>query len=278
MSVFVIAEIGINHNGSFDLCKQLIDIASDAGCNAVKFQKRTIELVYSQEYLDSFRDSPWGNTQRHQKQALEFDKSEYDLIDRYCKFKGLEWFASAWDIKSQVFLRQYQLNYNKIASPMLTNVDLVELIASEKKYTFISTGMSTLQQIDTTVSIFHKHECPYELMHSVSMYPLHEGNANLRCIETLRKRYGCKVGYSGHESGLAITLAAVALGSTSIERHITIDRAMYGSDQSASLEPSGLRQLVGGIRKIEIALGDGVKKIIPEEISTMNKLRLGAVI
>jgi len=273
MSIFIIAEIGINHNGDLGIAKELIKVAKDAGCDAVKFQKRTIELVYTKEFLDSPRESPWGKTQRDQKMALEFGYEEYKEIDRYCKELGIEWFASAWDLESQKFLRQFDLKYNKIASPMLTYEPLLRMVAEEKKHTFISTGMSTLEEIDRAVEIFREAGCPFELMHCVSTYPMEDEDANLRCIITLRERYKCNVGYSGHEVGLAVSYAAAALGITSLERHITLDRAMYGSDQAASLEPAGLRMLVGAVRKIEKAMGDGIKKVNAKEVPISKKLR-----
>tara|TARA_Y100000589_G_scaffold316722_1_gene341792 strand:+ start:33 stop:863 length:831 start_codon:yes stop_codon:yes gene_type:complete len=273
MSVYFIAEIGINHNGDMKICKKLIDLAKDCGCDAVKFQKRDIKSVYSEEFLNSERESPWGNTQLDQKRGLEFTSDDYLEIAKYCKDIGIDWFASAWDIKSQDFLSRFNLKFNKVASPMLLNYPLMEMIAKEKKYTFISTGMSTYNEIDKAVEIFTSNNCPFELMHCVSTYPLLEKDANLKMIETLRLKYKCKVGYSGHETGLAISLAATALGASSIERHITLDRSMYGSDQSASLEPAGLRQLLGGIRKIEEALGDGKKKFLESEKIIANKLR-----
>ncbi|HOP86780.1 MAG TPA: N-acetylneuraminate synthase family protein [Syntrophorhabdaceae bacterium] len=273
MSIFFIAEIGINHNGDLGIAKELIKVAKDAGCDAVKFQKRTIELVYTKEFLDSPRESPWGKTQRAQKEALEFGYEEYKEIDRYCKELGIEWFASAWDLESQKFLRQFNLKYNKIASPMLTYEPLLRMVAEEKKHTFISTGMSTLEEIDRAVEIFREAGCPFELMHCVSTYPMEDEDANLKCIITLRERYKCNVGYSGHEVGLAVSYAAVALGITSLERHITLDRAMYGSDQAASLEPAGLRMLVGAVRKIEKAMGDGIKKVNAKEVPISKKLR-----
>jgi len=272
-SVFFIAEIGINHNGDLNICKKLIDLAKDCGCNAVKFQKRDIDSVYTKSFLNSYRESPWGSTQRSQKEGLEFNKEEYQEIDKYCLEKNINWFASAWDEKSQRFLSEFNFKYNKVASPMIVNTNLLKLIAKEKKYTFISTGMSTYKDIDKAVEIFKIESCPYELMHCVSTYPMKDEDANLRMIDTLKNKYSCKVGYSGHETGLAISLAATALGATSIERHITLDRSMYGSDQSASLEPAGLRQLLGGIRKIEFSLGDGVKKFTEEEKKVAQKLR-----
>ena len=272
--VFITAEIGINHNGDINIAKKLIDVACVAGCDAVKFQKRTVEKVYSKEFLDSPRESPWGTTQRDQKLALEFNKKEYDEIDQYCKLKKIIWYASAWDIDSQIFLRQYNLKYNKVASAMLTNHDLLRMITEEKKYTFISTGMSTIEQIRAALDIFRKYDCPFELQHSNSSYPMDSKEANLKCIQTLKKEFNCNVGYSGHEvSGYLISVAAVLLGATSIERHITLDRSMYGSDQAASLESNGLNRLVRDIRLIDTILGDGVKRVWPSEIPVMKKLR-----
>lgn len=273
MSVFIIAEIGINHNGDVSVAKSLIDVARDAGCDAVKFQKRTIDKVYTKEFLESPRESPCGTTQRAQKEGLEFGQEEYEEIDKYCREKGIEWFASAWDIDSQRFLRQFDLKYNKIASAMIVYDDLLREVASEGKYTFISTGMSTVEEIDHAVQIFRSADCPFELMHCVSTYPMADEDANLNRIRTLRDRYQCKVGYSGHEVGLAVSYAAVALGATSLERHITLDRAMYGSDQAASVEPAGLRQLVGAVRKIEKAVGNGQMHVNIKEIPMAKKLR-----
>jgi len=273
--VFITAEIGINHNGDIEIAKKLIDIASSAGCDAVKFQKRTVEKVYSKDVLDSPRESPWGTTTREQKLGLEFNESEYDEINRYCKAKKIEWYASAWDIDSQLFLQKYNLNYNKIASAMLTNRELLRVVAEEKKHTFISTGMSTIDEIKEAVSIFKQKNCPFELQHSNSSYPMKLEEANLKCIETLRKEFDCNVGYSGHESvGYLVCLVAVVLGASSIERHITLDRATYGSDQAASLEPAGLYRLVRDIRSIDIVMGDGIKRVWPSEIPVMNKLRV----
>ena len=272
-SIMIIAETGINHNGDINIAKKLIDVAAFAGCDAVKFQKRTIDVVYTKEFLNSYRESPWGETQRVQKEGLEFGEKEYDEIDRYCTEKGIEWFASAWDIDSQLFLRKYNLRHNKIASAMLINMKLLEMVAEEKKYTFISTGMSTMAEIEKAVDIFRKYDCPFELMHCNSSYPMKPEEANLHCIITLREKFGCNVGYSGHETGLQVSLAAVTLGATSLERHITLDRAMYGSDQAASLEPQGLIRLVRDARIIEQALGDGVKCVYESEKASLNKLR-----
>lgn len=257
MSIFIIAEIGINHNGDMEIAKQLIDAAADAGADAVKFQKRTIDLVYDKEMLDSMRDSPWGTTQREQKEGLEFGSDEYQEIDRYCQEKGIEWFASAWDMDSQCFLREFDRKYNKVASAMIVYDKLLKEVASEKKHTFISTGMSKLEDIDNAIDIFRAADCPFELMHCVSTYPMDDRDANLKAIPALRKRYNCDVGYSGHEVGLAVSYGAAAMGITSLERHITLDRAMYGSDQAASIEGNGFRMLVGAVRKIEMAMGDG---------------------
>ncbi len=273
MSTFVIADIGINHNGDLDIAKKLIDGAIFGGCDAVKFQKRTVEKVYSKEELDKPRESPWGMTVRNQKLGLEFSKKEYDEIDKYCKEKGIEWFASAWDNDSQYFLRKYNCKYNKVASAMLTHKKLLEVIAEEKKYTFISTGMSTMEEIEKAVEIFKKANCPFELMHCNATYPMKDEDANLRMIPVLRERFKCKVGYSGHEVGLITACAAVALGATSVERHITLDRAMYGSDQAASVEVIGFYRLIDYIRTIEKALGDGVKRIGLEEEKIKKKLR-----
>ncbi len=271
---FITAELGINHNGDIDIAKKLIDTAKLAGCDAVKFQKRTVEKVYSKEVLDSPRNSPWGTTTREQKNGIEFSKNEYDIIDKYCKNNHIEWYASAWDVESLEFLKQYEHKYNKVASAMLTNMELINKIAQEKKHTFVSTGMSNIDQIKTAVNIFKKNECPFELQHSNSSYPMKIEEANLNCIKTLQNEFECNVGYSGHESlGYLICVAAVILGATSIERHITLDRSMYGSDQPASLEPAGLQRLVRDIRNIDLIMGDGEKIIWDSEIPVMKKLR-----
>jgi N-acetylneuraminate synthase len=206
-------------------------------------------------------------------EGLELGKDEYQEIDKYCKAKGIEWFASAWDLESQKFLKQFDLKHNKIASAMIVYDDLLKLVASEKKHTFISTGLSTLDDIDKAVQIFQDAGCPFDLMHCVSTYPMKDEDANLKMINTLRERYNCNVGYSGHEVGLAVSFAAAALDITSLERHITLDRAMYGSDQSASVEPAGFKMLVGGVRKIKQAMGNGEKHILQEEVPIARKLR-----
>ena len=272
--VFITAEIGINHNGDVEIAKKLIDIAKNKGCDAVKFQKRTVEKVYSKEILDSSRESPWGNTTRDQKLGLEFEKKEYDIINEYCITKNIHWYASAWDIESQIFLRQYDMKYNKVSSAMLTHKKLLETIAEEKKSTFISTGMSTMDEIRTAVSIFRKHDCPFELLHCTSTYPMELDEANLLCIPNLKKEFKCNVGYSGHETAAyLVTLSAVILGATSVERHITLDRTMYGSDQAASLEQPGLIRMVKDIRMLKDIFGDGKKRIWDSELPAMKKLR-----
>ena len=273
MSVFVIAEIGINHNGSMEITKRLIDAAAASGCDAVKFQKRTVETVYTKEELDKPRESPWGTTNREQKNGLEFSKEEYQEIEDYCESKGIHWFASAWDIESQKFLRQFNCKYNKVASAMLTHRELLRSIASENKHTFISTGMSTLEQIDKAVQVFEDAGCSYELMHCNSTYPMPVEDANLNVMHTLQERYGCNVGYSGHESGIIVSCAAVAVGASSLERHITLDRAMYGSDQSASLEIGGLKKMMEYVRDITKSMGSPEKRVMPTEVSIANKLR-----
>jgi len=273
MSVFIVAEIGINHNGDMNICKELIDLAVNAKCDAVKFQKRDVYKVYSKDFLSKPRESPWGDTQLDQKLGLEFNEDQYNEISRYCKSKGITWFASAWDINSQKFLRKFDLKFNKIASAMIVSEKFLNFVAEEGKHTFISTGMSTYENIEKAVNIFRNANCPFELMHTVSTYPMKDKDANLNLITTLRNKYKCNVGYSGHETGLAISYAATALGITSLERHITLDRSMYGSDQAASIEPNGIINLVQAVRKIEKAMGDGVKKIIDEEIPISKKLR-----
>jgi len=273
MAIKIIAEIGINHNGDMNICKKMIDVAINSGCDAVKFQKRNIDKVYTQNFLDSLRDSPWGSTQRDQKKQLEFNENDYNEIDEYCKKSKISWFASAWDTDSQIFLNKFNCPYNKIASAMIIDTDLLNIVASEKKLTFISTGMSTFEDIDKAVEIFKKFNCPFELMHTVSTYPMKDEDANLSLINVLRDRYKCSVGYSGHEVGLAISYAAAGFNISTLERHITLDRSMYGSDQSASIEPNGLRQLVGAVRKIEKAIGNGKKIISEEEMKVAKKLR-----
>ena len=272
--VFIAAEIGINHNGDLKIAKKLIDLAASSGCDAVKFQKRTVNKVYSKEVLDGPRESPWGTTQREQKEGLEFSISDYKIIDKYCKQKKIQWYLSCWDIDSQIEMRKFKTKYNKVASAMLVHTKLLETIAEEGKHTFISTGMSTINDISKAIKIFKKYKCPFELMHSHSSYPMKISEANLKLIQTLKKKFKCDIGYSGHESAASlICVSAVLQGATSIERHITIDRTMYGSDQAASLEPEGLFRLVRDIRALDVILGDGKKKIWDSEKSAMKKLR-----
>ncbi len=272
--VFITAEIGINHNGDLKIAKKLIDIAKNAGCDAVKFQKRTVELVYDKETLDSSRESPWGTTTREQKNGLEFSLDDYKKIDKYCKSKKIPWFVSCWDIQSQIEMREFDTKFNKIASAMLTHKKLLEIVAKERKPTFISTGMSSMNEIETAVKLFKKNRCPFELMHSHSAYPMPMEEANLKIIPMLMKKFKCKVGYSGHEGGAYnVCIPAVVLGATSIERHITVSRIMYGSDQAASLEPTGLRRMVRDIRELEKVLGDGKKRIWKSELPAKKKLR-----
>ena len=275
MSLYLIAEVGINHNGSMEIAKQLIEAASNAGFDAVKFQKRTVDKVYTKEFLASPRESQWGSTQREQKLGLEFSEAQYNEISLFCASLKIDWSASAWDVDSQIFLRKYNLAFNKIASPMLGHNSLLREIASEGRKTYISTGMSTLHEIDEVVDLFVKKGCNFELMHCNSTYPMNEEDANLLCIPMLIKRYGVKVGYSGHESSLLkVCAAAVALGATSIERHVTLDRAMYGSDQAASIEANSLRNFAASVRAIPAILGTGIKTLTEKEVSARNKLRI----
>ena len=275
MKLFLIAEIGINHNGDLQIAKKLIDYAYEAQFDAVKFQKRDINIVYTKEFLDTPRESPWGKTQRDQKLGLEFTEEDYVEIDEYCKKKKIEWFASAWDTNSQMFLRKFNLKYNKVASAMLGNFPLLKEIASEKKYTFISTGMSTLEEIDKVVDLFKKYNCPFELMHCNSSYPMKDTEANLNCINSLQEKYNCNVGYSGHENSLiGVSLIAVAMGATSVERHITLDRTMYGSDQAASIEAKNLKNLGTSLRNVALIKGDGKKIITSQESIIRKKLRI----
>jgi N-acetylneuraminate synthase len=275
VSLFLIAEIGINHNGDLSIAKQLIDAAADAGFDAVKFQKRTIDKVYTREFLDAPRESPWGTTQRAQKEGLEFTAQDYKEIDKYCKEKAVQWTASAWDLDAQVFLQQFNCTFNKVASPMLGHIPLLKLIASEGKKTYVSTGMSTLDELDAVVKIFKDANCPFELMHCNSTYPMKEDDANLLCIPMLKNRYGVNVGYSGHESSLIkVCTTAVALGATSLERHITLDRAMYGSDQAASIETHALANFVETVRAVPGILGTGEKTLSEAELKTREKLRI----
>ena len=272
--VFVCAEIGINHNGDLAIAKKLIDVAIDAGCDAVKFQKRSVEKVYTADALNAPRDSPWGKTNRDQKLGLEFSLEQYAEIDNYCKSKNIDWYLSCWDVDSQIQMRKFNTKFNKVASAMLLHEKLLRTIAEEKKHTFVSTGMSTIDDITKAMNIFKEYDCPVELMHSHSAYPMSIEEANLKLIPALKEKFNCNVGYSGHEpSSYLVCVTATVLGATSIERHITLDRTMYGSDQAASLEPEGMKRMIRDVRAIEKILGDGTKKIWDSELPAMKKLR-----
>lgn len=271
---YLIAEIGINHNGDINIAKNLISKAKEARFDAVKFQKRTIDLVYSKEILDTPRESPWGKTTREQKNGLEFSEDEYGVIDSFCKEKQIEWFASAWDTTSLSFLDKFDLNYHKIASAMIVDKEFLEDVSKRKKHTFISTGMSTLEDIENAVNIFRKNNCSFELMHCISTYPMKVEDANLITINSLKDKFQCDVGYSGHENGVVVSLAALQFNISSLERHITLDRTMYGSDQSASLEPKGMMNLTDSIEKYLNAIGKpSLGNIIEDEVPIAKKLR-----
>ena len=272
--VFITAEIGTNHMGSINIAKKIIDVATDAGCDAIKFQKKNVEKIYTKKFLDSPLESPWGATQREMRLHREFNDKQFKQIDIYCKKKKITWYVSCWDINSQISMRKFKTKYNKVASPMLVHKKLLEVIAEEKKYTFIGTGMSTLKQIENAVNIFKKHDCPFELIHCHSAYPMPESEANLHVINTLKNKFHCEVGYSGHEAGATdVSLPAIMLGASSLERHVTLNRTFYGHDQAASLEPVGLRRLVRDIRGIEKILGDGKKRVWDSELPSQRKLR-----
>ena len=273
--IIIIAEIGINHNGDLNLAKKMIGEAKFCGADFVKFQKRDVNLVYDKKTLDTPRESPWGKTNRDQKKGLEFNRKDYDQINKFCKREKIGWFASAWDKNSLNFLKKYKLKYNKIASAMIADTKFLKQVAKEKKHTFISTGMSNMQMIKNAVKIFRSNNCSFELMHCISAYPFDDKIANLNFIDVLKRKFRCDVGYSGHEKGgLAISYAAAAMGITSLERHFTLDRSMYGSDQSASLTPRAFKDLIGGIRKIEFAMkGPKSKKILDIEVPIARKLR-----
>lgn len=269
----VVAEIGINHNGDIEIAKKLIDMAKRTGCDYVKFQKRDIDTVYTKEFLAEKRESPWGKTQRNQKEGLEFNREEYDIIDDYCKKINIKWFASAWDIKSLDFLDNYKPQKQKIASAMITNENFLNEVANRKIHTFISTGMTSPKNIDDAINIFKKKNCNFTLMHSVSTYPCKPENLNLKNILYLKNKYNCDVGYSGHESSPGPSAFAAAFGASCIERHITLDRTMYGSDQAASLEEKGLKILTDMVNLFNKSLGNIRKDIYPEEIAIAKKLR-----
>jgi N-acetylneuraminate synthase len=273
-NTYLIAEVGINHNGDLNIAKKLIDNAKLANFDAVKFQKRTLSKVYTNEALDALRESPWGSTNRQQKEGLEFNIEDYKEIDSYCKQKNIDWFASAWDIESLNFLDVFNLKFHKIASAMIIDSTFLKAVAKKKIHTFISTGMSTVEDIKNAVNIFRENDCPFELMHCVSTYPMEPKDANLKTISALKEMFKCNVGYSGHENGVAISLAASFFGISSLERHITLDRAMYGSDQAASLEAKGMLNLTESLEKMTIAYGEvKLGHITKEEKMIAKKLR-----
>jgi N-acetylneuraminate synthase len=268
---YVIAEIGINHNGDVDLAKRLISVAVSSGCDAVKFQKRTVEIVYSADELARPRESPFGTTNGDLKRGLEFDYEDYVEIDQYCRAVKIPWFASCWDEPSVDFIKRFDVPCFKIASASLTDDNLLRYTRAVDKPILLSTGMSTVEEIDHAVEVLGKKDLA--LLHACSTYPAYYEELNLLAIRTLEARYSVPVGYSGHESGLPTSVAAVALGACIIERHITADRAMWGSDHAASLEPNGITKLVSYIRVVERSLGDGVKRVLEREQPILKKLR-----
>jgi N-acetylneuraminate synthase len=268
---FVAAEIGINHNGDLGIARKLISAAVLAGCDAVKFQKRSVDVVYTKEELAKPRESPFGTTNGDLKRALEFGKKQYEAIDRFCKEHGMLWFASSWDEASVDFIEAFDPPFHKIASASLTDDNLLRYHRKFGRPLVLSTGMSTLEQIDHAVDVLGKQDLV--LLHCNSTYPSVPEDLNLKCIQTLKDRYGVPIGYSGHEVGLSTTVAAAVLGACMIERHITLDRAMWGSDQAASVEPQGFSRLVRDIHTIEKAMGDGVKRVYPSEVPILKKLR-----
>ncbi|TDQ55551.1 N-acetylneuraminate synthase family protein [Actinorugispora endophytica] len=273
---YIIGEIGINHNGDVDIARQLIEVAAEAGCHAVKFQKRTPEICVPKEQQSKMRQTPWGEmTYLEYKHRVEFGEEQYGEIAKICAENGLQWFASPWDVPSVEFLESFDVVTHKVASASITDFELLRALAATGKPIILSTGMSTIEEIDAAVEVFDRDKLV--VLHSTSTYPMPEEEANLRTIETLRARYGVPVGYSGHERGLQISLAAVTLGAVAVERHITLDRAMWGSDHAASLEPNGLQHLVRDIRVIEQALGDGVKRVFPGEEEPRKRLRRATV-
>jgi N-acetylneuraminate synthase len=270
----LIAEIGINHNGSIKLAKKLIDLAKKYKFDFVKFQKRDLNICIPNDQKNILRETPWGLISYYNyKKKIEFNLDDYQEIDNYCKKKDIKWFASSWDKKSQVLLRKFNFNFNKVASAMITNTEFLELVASEKKTTLISTGMCNLSDIKNAVGIFKKRNCPFILMHCVSTYPCPEDNLNLLMIQKLMRIFKCKVGYSGHESTVSPTILAWYLGACVIERHITLDRAMWGTDQSASLAEEGIKNLTNIIYKSPFMLGDGIKKFSRIEKNIAKKFR-----
>ena len=271
---FLIAEIGINHNGNIKKAYELIQLANKYGFDAVKFQKREPEISTPDFQKNLMRQTPWGYISYiDYKKKIEFGNKEYKLIDNYCKKLGIQWFASAWDIESQKFLKKFKCKYNKIASAMLTNYQLCEIVAKEKKHTFISTGMSNLNEIERTIKIFKKNRCKFTLLHCVSSYPCPDEKLNLNTISTLKKKFKCPVGYSGHETSTSPSLIAYLLGAEVIERHITLDRSNWGTDQSASLEEQGIRNLTSLIEKSSSILGNGVKKKTIDDKRLLKKFK-----
>ena len=268
---FVIAEIGINHNGSLETAKKLISIAHFCGCDAVKFQKRTVEDVYTKEELLAPRQSVFGETNGDLKRGLEFGYEEYLEIDRFCKEIGMLWFASCWDKKSVDFMEQFDVCAYKIPSALITDIELLEYTKKTNKPILISTGMSTMEEIDRALDVVGLDNTV--IYHCTSTYPSSNSELNLKVINTLKEKYNCPIGYSGHEKGIVSSTIAVVLGACSVERHITIDRTMWGSDQAASLEPEGLRKMVRDIRNVRNFLGDGVKKVYDSELPIKKKLR-----
>jgi N-acetylneuraminate synthase len=268
---YIIAEIGINHNGDIDVAKKLINVASGAGCDAVKFQKRTVDVVYTDEELAKPRESPFGITNGDLKRGLEFEFEEYEEIDRYCREVKIDWFASCWDEASVQFIAQFNVPCFKIASASLTDDNLLRHTRAMGKPVILSTGMSTIREVDHAVEILGKHDLV--LLHACSTYPAYYEELNLKVIASLLERYGIPVGYSGHETGLPSSVAAAVMGACIMERHITLDRSMWGSDHAASLEPNGITRLVRDIRLIEKSMGDGVKRVLEREQPIIKKLR-----
>jgi N-acetylneuraminate synthase len=271
---YVIAEIGINHNGSLEIAKKLIDIASVAGCDAVKFQKRNPDVCVPEHQKNVMRETPWGTmTYLEYKHKVEFGKFEYDEIDRYCRERSIDWSASPWDLDSLNFLNQYDLPFIKIPSAMITNEELMLATARTGKKVIFSCGMSTLGETDRAVELMRQENAEFAVLHCNSAYPAPIEDLNLSCIQTLKDRYKCEVGYSGHEFRLGTTVASIYLGATILERHITLDRSMWGSDHLSSVEPQGLIKLVSGVRELEKAYGDGVKRVTEGELPSRKKLR-----
>ena len=271
---YIIAEIGINHNGCLQTAKKLIDVAAVAGCDAVKFQKRNPDICVPEHQKKVPRDTPWGKmSYLEYKHRVEFGKKEYDKIDKYCKQKNIEWSASPWDLDSLDFICQYSVPFIKIPSAMLTNQDLITESAKTGKKIILSTGMSTMSEVNQAVIWLLTQNADFALLHCNSTYPAPIKDLNLSCIKTLKESYKCEVGYSGHEFRLGTTVSAIYLGATILERHITLDRTMWGSDHLASVEPQGLIKLVRGVRELEEAYGDGIKRVTEGELPSRKKLR-----